>query len=89
MKKIRRMGPETITMPCGSPLPAGAACICDCISTNHTYHGSNQVCICDTILVSSGTSIPAGTICICDTISVGTKEPPSGGGGSRTYWYPN
>jgi hypothetical protein len=43
---------QTYTMPCGSPLPAGAVCICNCVAAPA---GGGFNCTCD-------------SICTCDTV---------------------
>jgi hypothetical protein len=99
-RNIRQMGPETLTLPCGTPLPAGAVCTCDCVAKGRNYPGTNTVCTCNTITVPVETPLVANQVCVCDTIFVGTyvKPAPSDGGGGRTYyggggyysyWYPS
>ena len=34
------MGPEIITLPCSSPIPAGAVCICNCVAGSLAYPGA-------------------------------------------------
>lgn len=54
------VGGKTYTLPCGSPIPAGAVCVCNCITVPAApvcgCHGHNpgscscdQVCTCNTI----------------------------------------
>lgn len=102
MSQYRQMGPQLQTLPCGTPIPPDATCVCDCVSASRAYNTTQQVCICDTIAVPAG-QVPSGRIvCVCDTIAVGTRVPvsppkaPSGcscvsnvsrGGGH--YWRPN
>jgi WD40 repeat protein len=100
-RKVRQMGPEIITLPCGTPIPEGSYCICDCIASSRSYPGSGTICTCDTIMVPAGTALNAGWICICDTISVGTYTAPATYYSPSyksntyyyttysTYWYPN
>jgi WD40 repeat protein len=65
VKEYKQMGHKTITLPCGSPTPAGATCICDCIATSIRYETPETVCVCDTIMVPVGSSVPAGAVCTC------------------------
>jgi len=79
MKRYRQMGQQSFTQPCGTPLPPGAICTCNCISGSLMFNKSETVCICDTISVPAGKAIPAGTVCVCNTISVGSAKPlPAG-----------
>jgi hypothetical protein len=53
---------RTYTLPCGSPIPEGAICICNCVA----------VCSCDGYVAPSPTSCGCdtyGTICTCDVVS--------------------
>ena len=94
-REYSQMGPTTRTVPCGTPVPANATCICDCIATSSSYPGTRTICVCDTITVPAGKPLPTGVICTCDTISVGTYTLPSSGrasrrrsrGGTYTYYY--
>jgi WD40 repeat protein len=96
-RHFQQMGRRTVSLPCGSPRPAGTVCICDCVASSITYSSTKQVCVCDTISVPAGESAPGGATCVCDTIAVGTKpatQGPSGpdwnrGGEVIHYWYPN
>jgi len=69
----------TYTLPCGSPIPAGSVCTCNCvpgsltIPRNHKQTYSQGVCSCNTICTCN-------TVCTCQ--SVGTGQTVS-------YWYPN
>ncbi len=67
---------EIHTVPCGTPTPPNAVCICDCVNDTIRYSGPRTVCICDTISVPAGRPIPAGAICVCNTIAVGTYKQP-------------
>jgi hypothetical protein len=89
--EYRQMGETRFTLPCGSPTPAGATYICDCVAGSGQYSRTETVCICDTIMVPAGSPIPAGGVCVCNTIAVGTytKPSPGGGGYGGHYWYPN
>ncbi|MBV6343242.1 hypothetical protein, partial [Candidatus Magnetobacterium casensis] len=84
--RYRQMGPKTSTLPCGSPIPAGAVCVCDCVAG--TMSTSETVCVCNTVTVSAGSPMPAGTICECDTVAVGSYKGPSAvqGYSDGGYW---
>jgi len=41
-------GGETRWMPCGSPIPSGWTCVCNCVSTPSTCT-CDEVCTCDTV----------------------------------------
>lgn len=41
------------TLPCGSPLPAGAVCVCNCV-TAPTACSCNSVCTCDSVCTCVG-----------------------------------
>ena len=73
--EYRKMDGELITLPCGTPIPAGAVCICNCVEGSANYRGSHTVCVCDTITVPAGTPMPVGTICVCNTVSIGNYVP--------------
>jgi WD40 repeat protein len=69
------------TLPCGSPIPPGAVCVCNCvpgsmsIPHHHTSrYDSSGYCTCD-------------LICTCNTVC--TCQSVGGGGYSISYWYPN
>jgi hypothetical protein len=101
MAQYRQMGAQTQTQPCEQDLPAGAACVCDCVGDSRICSTAQEVCTCDTIAVPAGYG-GGRDVCVCDTIAVGTKaappppKPPSGcscvgnvpSGGSH-YWRPN
>jgi hypothetical protein len=97
MRKYRQMGPRTLTQPCGTPIPAGAVCICNCVASSISYRGTEQVCICDTISVPGDSAVPDGVVCVCNTIAVGSVSAPraprstggGGGYGGGHYWRPN
>ena len=88
VKKIKQLGVDTKTLPCDTPLPSGATCICDCIASSHTYSGTETVCTCNTVTISTGTQLSNNMTCSCDTVVIGTNQKSSGGGGG-SYWYPN
>lgn len=102
MSRYRQMGPQIQTLPCGTPIPPDAVCVCDCVSAGRAYSTTHQVCTCDTIAVPAG-HVPSGRIvCVCNTILVGTRTPvsppkaPAGCGcvgnvsrGGGHYWRPN
>mgnify|MGYP001806664601 CR=1 FL=1 len=64
----------TSTMPCGSALPAGATCVCNCVSMP-AWHYSHQYCSCDQVC-------SCDTVCTCDTVSTTHTY-------TYTYLYPN
>lgn len=74
----------TFTLPCGSPIPPGAVCTCNCvpgamtIPQHHTqkYNGLGQ-CTCDLICTCN-------TVCTCQSVGRGSY-----GGHYTSYWYPN
>ncbi len=72
MSHYRQMGAQILTQPCGTPLPPGATCVCDCVASSLSYHTTQTVCICDTIAVPAGYDAVEG-VCICNTIAVGSK----------------
>jgi hypothetical protein len=47
---------QTFHLPCGSPLPAGAVCICNCVA------GQPSGCTCDTVCTCD-------KVCTCDNHS--------------------
>ena len=79
-RRVRESGLRTETVPCGTPTPPGATCICDCVATSRSYHGTTTVCTCNTIMVPAGSSLARGSVCTCDTVAVGTRTVvvPSG-----------
>ncbi len=47
-----RLNGRTFTMPCGSKIPSGAVCTCNCVATParaHTYCTCNKVCTCQSV----------------------------------------
>lgn len=84
----------TYTLPCGSPIPAGAVCTCNCVPG--TYVGSVPICTCDTVPVCTCNTV---AVCSCNTVPtctclgvcscVGVCTCQSVGGGGGHYWYPN
>lgn len=69
----------TYTLPCGSPIPAGATCVCNCVpGTMPVPAGHSQTyntvgyCTCNTICTCN-------TVCTCQSV----------GGRYISYWYPN
>lgn len=71
----------TFTLPCGSPIPPGAVCVCNCVPgamvvpKNHSQKYDIQgYCTCD-------------LICTCNTVC--TCQSVGGGGHVISYWYPN
>lgn len=65
----RKMMAGTSTMPCGSPLPSGSTCLCNCVAGSVAFPGTHMVCVCDTISVSGG-RLPAGMVCVCNTVTI-------------------
>ena len=72
------------TLPCGSPMPPGAVCICNCVPgelampENYTQHyNSGGSCTCDLICTCN-------SVCTCQSVGRGGY-----GGYSTAYWYPN
>jgi len=63
----------TKTFPCGTQIPKGAICVCDCISTPSA--GTGTICTCDTIMIPAGSIIPANSVCVCNTIIIGSFTP--------------
>lgn len=49
----------TFTLPCGSPIPPGATCICNCVPGTYRIPPPPR---------SRGTSSPGGTYCTCNKI---------------------
>ncbi|MBP7691805.1 MAG: SH3 domain-containing protein [Anaerolineales bacterium] len=45
----------TYTMPCGSPIPDGAVCVCNCV-TAPSVCSCDEVCTCDTVCSCVGAS---------------------------------
>ena len=78
VRNCRQTGSGTITLPCGTPVPAGATCICNCIASSLSYHVTTSVCVCDLISIPVGTALPGGTVCVCDLISLGTPKTLKG-----------
>jgi WD40 repeat protein len=69
------------TLPCGSPIPPGAVCVCNCVpgamaipKHHSSRYDSAGYCTCD-------------LICTCNTVC--TCQSVGGGGYSISYWYPN
>ena len=52
----------TYTLPCGSPIPEGAVCICNCVAGSVCT--CDKVCTCDTACTCVGDK----TICTCDKV---------------------
>lgn len=82
-KSVNQYGQTvTYTFPCGSPIPAGAVCVCNCVPgsltlpANHTQRlSSTGVCTCNLVCTCN-------TVCTCQAVG-----SPGGYGGH--YWYPN
>ncbi len=84
IKKYRQMGQQSFTQPCGTLIPTGAICTCNCVAGSLSFKGSETVCICDTISIPSSQSFPNGAVCVCNTISVGSYKRPIPEGHKRT-----
>ena len=86
-KSVNQYGQTiTYTLPCGSPIPAGAVCVCNCVPgsltapANHTQRfSSTGVCTCNLVCTCN-------TVCTCQ--AVGSPGGYPGGYGGH-YWYPN
>ena len=68
----------TYTLPCGSPIPEGAVCVCNCVAGSVCTCVGHTVCTCDTVCSCVGNTY---TYCSCDTVC--TCE------GDGHYWYPD
>jgi WD40 repeat protein len=75
----------TFTLPCGSPIPPGAVCTCNCVPGSMTIpnnylqrYNTQGYCTCDLICTCN-------TVCTCQSVGRGY------GGYTYTisYWYPN
>ncbi len=77
----------TYTLPCGSPIPAGAVCVCNCVSGSICT--CDKVCTCDTgcSCVGHKTICTCDEVCTCDTgcSCVGHRTTTY----SSHYWHPN
>jgi len=93
---------KTFTLPCGSPIPPEATCICDCVESSRTYPGTEWVCSCNTITISRATPMADNWTCSCNTVMTCTCDKVctcdsvcSCNNHSRSYttyssyWYPN
>ncbi len=93
---------KTFTIPCDSPIPAGATCICNCVAASRTYPGTEMICTCDTISVAAGTQLTNYSTCVCNTVktctcnTVCTCDTVCSCNNHRTtytyyttYWHPN
>jgi hypothetical protein len=49
------VGNVTYTLPCGSPIPAGAVCVCNCVTAPPACSCVGHTCSCD-------------TVCTCDSV---------------------
>jgi len=59
---------------CGSPIPAGAICTCNCVAASG--RAFELGCVCDEVCTCN-------TVCTCQSVGGG------GGSYSYSYWYPN
>jgi hypothetical protein len=69
----------TWTQPCGSPIPPGAVCICNCVAVPTCSCVGH--CSCDTVCSCVG-----HTACTCDQVCTCDKICSCVG---HHYWYPN
>ncbi len=74
---------EMVVLPCGSDLPAGAVCTCNCVASygfsadcGCVGYSTTEVCSCD-------------RVCTCDTVCSCNSEGGSSSGGGGHYWHPN
>ncbi len=72
----------TYTLPCGSPIPPGAVCTCNCVPgamtiprNNSQRYDARGYCTCDLICTCN-------TVCTCQSVGRGRTYYIS-------YWYPN
>ncbi|MBQ6502972.1 MAG: twin-arginine translocation signal domain-containing protein [Flexilinea sp.] len=70
----------TYTLPCGSPIPEGAVCVCNCVAGSVCSCVGHTVCTCDTVCSCVG-----NTICTCDTVCSCVGNVVTTG----HYWHPN
>ena len=68
----------TYTLPCGSPIPAGAVCVCNCVAGSVCSCVGHTVCTCDTVCSCVG-----NRVCTCDTVCSCVGHVVS------HYWHPN
>ncbi len=59
---------KTFTVPCGTPIPPGAVCICNCVPASSFT--KNATCTCDKVCVCN-------TVCTCDTVCSCVSYRPS------------
>jgi len=64
----------TYTLPCGSPIPAGARCVCNCVPGSscscNNYCSCNKVCTCQS--VNQRTYCSCNQVCTCLSVNRGT-----------------
>jgi len=68
----------TYTLPCGSPIPAGAVCVCNCVAGSGCACVGHTTCSC----VGHTTCSCVGDVCSCVSHSSGCSAV-------YHYWYPN
>lgn len=69
-----RLSGRTYTLPCNSPIPAGAVCTCNCVTVpmgRGTKRMNGTVCTCN-------------LVCTCDTVCGCNNNVVT-----SHYWYPN
>jgi WD40 repeat protein len=77
---------HTFELPCGSPIPSGAICVCNCVPGSWTsptgnQYGSSETCSCDMVCTCD-------TICTCLGVCSCVGNAPTSTY-SYHYWYPN
>jgi hypothetical protein len=87
---------RTWTLPCGSPIPPGAVCVCDCVAvpvpgevgevpegeTGINFKGPGG----ETRTMPCGSPIPPGWTCTCNCVSA--PAPCTCDAVTTHYWYP-
>ena len=78
-----------LTLPCGSPIPAGFTCVCDCVASDLP-----PTCSCVGHVAPTAVPAPVATVCTCDTVcncegvcSCDGHCSCNAQGGH--YWFPN
>jgi hypothetical protein len=75
----------TFTQPCGTPIPAGAVCVCNCVPGTIGHSGrtfsTSGICTCDLVCTCN-------TVCTCLSVCscVGNATTYTY---SYHYWHPN
>ena len=68
----------TYTLPCGSPIPAGAVCVCNCVAGSVCSCDGHTVCTCDKVCSCDTYVAPCSCNSVCTCEGVGPH-----------YWHPN